>query len=246
MCSVIHFEWHAEQLDEALGILRGPTVVHFTIFAELRLREVVVTVYTHRLQGVRTKLEDSGAVDMALRRSEERLHVGHHRLKILTLVEEHAVPVGDLILPVLLPLAQSRLLEQAVCLNDDLRSSGLEAYPPLDTDDRVTHIAVAADGIACTDLLNLLNGFHLVIEMLAIDSLDLTFLESDTQLCLRLLRRDMFQISALRQTLGRIEKFTATDTRAPDTYIVTVFEFREVGSSLSRVSVMISIFGAMT
>ena len=166
---------------------------------------------------------------MALRRSEERLHIGHHRLKILTLVEEHAVPVGDLVLPVLLPLAQSRLFEQAVCLNDDLRSSGLEAYPSLDTDDRVTHIAVAADGIACTDLLNLLNGFHLVIEMLAIDSLDLTFLESDTQLRLRLFCCDMFQISALRQTLGRIEKFTAADTRAPDTYIVTIFEFREVG-----------------
>ena len=52
--AVVNFQRCRHYLDKAFSVVRGPTVVHFTIFAELRLREIVVTVYTHRLQGVRT------------------------------------------------------------------------------------------------------------------------------------------------------------------------------------------------
>ena len=53
------------------------------------------------------------------------IHI-YHWLQVLALVEEHSVPVAYLILPVLLPLAQSALLQQAVSLDDELRSCSLE------------------------------------------------------------------------------------------------------------------------
>src|SRR3712207_8599275 len=49
----------------------------------------------------------------------EGLHVGHDGFQILALVEEHTVPVGHLVLPVLLPLREGRLLEEPVGLDDE-------------------------------------------------------------------------------------------------------------------------------
>ena len=40
-------------------------------------------------------------------------------------------------------LANGALLQQAVSLDDELRSCSLESYTSLDTDDGVTHVAVA-------------------------------------------------------------------------------------------------------
>ena len=66
-------------------------------------------------------------------------------------------------------------------LDDQLRSSGLKTYTSLDADDRVAYVRIAADGIAGTNLLDLLDGLDLVIEVLTIDSDNLTFLELDLQ-----------------------------------------------------------------
>ena len=66
-------------------------------------------------------------------------------------------------------------------LDDQLRSSGLKAYTSFDTDDRVAYVCVAADGIAGSNLLNLLDGLDLVVEVLTVDSDNFTFLELDLQ-----------------------------------------------------------------
>ena len=143
-------------------------------------------------------------------------------------MEEHSVPVAYLILPILLPLAQCALLQQAVSLNDELRSRSLESYTPLDTDDGVTHVAVATDSVRCTNLLNLLDGSHLVIKLLAVDSYNLTLLEGNLQLSLFFLGSNVLQISLLRKTLGWVENLTTADTGSPDTYVIRILQLGEV------------------
>ena len=114
-------------------------------------------------------------------------------------MQEHAVPVGHLVLPVLLPLRQRRLLQQTVCLDNELRSSSLEAYTALDADDGIAHVGVAADGVAGTNLLNLLDGFDAVVELLAVDTDDLTLFELNLQQLFLLLGSDVLQVGLLRQ-----------------------------------------------
>ena len=62
-------------------------------------------------------------------------------------MQEHAIPVGYLVFPVLLPLAQRVLFEQAVCLDDELRSCCLKTYTALDADDGVAYVAVATNAV---------------------------------------------------------------------------------------------------
>ena len=111
MHAVVYTQWSRANLDEALSLVGSPTGLSLAIFAELRLCEVVVRVYTNSLETIRTELEDGSTCDVALRRSQHSLDVWHDRLKILTLVEEHTIPVGNLILPILLPLAKCALLQ---------------------------------------------------------------------------------------------------------------------------------------
>lgn len=127
-------------------------------------------------------------------------------------MEEHSVPVAYLILPILLPLAQCALLQQAVSLDDELRSCSLESYTTLDADDGVTHVAVSTDGVRSANLLNLLDGSHLIIKLLSVDSYDFTLLEGNLQLCLFFLGSNVLQVSLLWKTLGWVENLTTADT----------------------------------
>ena len=143
-------------------------------------------------------------------------------------MEEHSVPVAYLILPILLPLAQCALLQQAVSLDDELRSCSLESYTTLDTDDGVTHVAVATDSVRSTNLLNLLDGCNLIIKLLAVDSYNLTLLEGNLQLSLFFLGSNVLQISLLWETLGWVENLTTADTGSPDTYVIRILQLGEV------------------
>ena len=143
-------------------------------------------------------------------------------------MEEHSVPVAYLVLPILLPLAQCALLQQAVSLDDELRSCSLESYTTLDTDDGITHVAVATDGVRSTNLLNLLDGSNLVIKLLAVDRHDLTLLEGNLQFSLFFLGSNVLQISLLRETLGWVENLTTADTGSPDTYVIRILQLGEV------------------
>ena len=143
-------------------------------------------------------------------------------------MEEHSVPVAYLILPVLLPLAQSALLQQAVSFDDELRSCSLESYTTLDADDGVTHVAVATDGVRSTNLLNLLDGSNLIIKLLAVDSHNLTLLEGNLQFSLFFLGSNVLQISLLWKTLGWVENLTTADTGSPDTYVIRILQLGEV------------------
>ena len=105
-------------------------------------------------------------------------------------------------------------------LDNQFRSGGLETYTTLDADNRVAYVSVTANGIAGTNLLNLLDSLNLIVELFTIDGNNLTLVESDFQQALILLGSDMLQISLFRQTLCGVEELTTTDAGAPDAYIV--------------------------
>ena len=106
MNAIIYAEWGRRYLDETLGLVGSPARLRLAVFAELRLGQVVGAVDTYGLETEGTELQDSGTGNVTLAAGEHSLDIGHHGLQVLTLVEEHAVPVGHLVFPVLLPLRE--------------------------------------------------------------------------------------------------------------------------------------------
>ena len=114
-------------------------------------------------------------------------------------------------------------------LDDEFRGSSLKAHTALNADDGVAHIAVTANGIAGSYLLDFLNGLHLVVERLSVDGHNLTLFEGNLQQRLLLLGSDMLQIGILGKSLRGVEQFAATDAGAPDSYVVRILQLGEVG-----------------
>ena len=152
-------------------------------------------------------------------------------------MQEHAIPVGYLVLPVLLPLAQRVLLEQTVSLDDELRSRSLKTYTALDANDGVAYVAVATNAVGCANLLYLLDGSHLVVKLLAVDGYYLALLERNLQFRL-VLTCHVLQISLFGQSLGGVEYLAAADAGAPDTYVVRILQLGEVGKESVLVEVV--------
>ena len=84
-------------------------------------------------------------------------------------MEEHSIPVADLILPILLPLGEGIFLKEAVGTDDKHRSSSLKAYSSLDADDCIADMTVASDTVGGSYFLYCLYGFYLVLVCNAID-----------------------------------------------------------------------------
>ena len=114
-------------------------------------------------------------------------------------------------------------------LDDKLWSCCLEADTTLDANDGIADIAVTANGIAGTNLFDLLDSLDLIVEVLAIDSIDFSFLKCNLQSLGWLLGCDMLEVSFLRQTLCRVEKLATTDGCSPKSYIIRILKFGEVG-----------------
>ena len=55
MNTVVDAERSAGNLDESLGFISGPSRLRLTIFSQLRLRQVVIRVYTYGFESVRTE-----------------------------------------------------------------------------------------------------------------------------------------------------------------------------------------------
>ena len=66
MHAVVDAQRGRRNLDEALGIVGSPAVLHLAILAKLALCVVVGRVDTNGLERVGTELQDGGAVDVAL------------------------------------------------------------------------------------------------------------------------------------------------------------------------------------
>ena len=143
-------------------------------------------------------------------------------------MEEHAIPVGHLLLPVLLPLAQRVFLQQSVGLDDELGGGCLKAHTTLDADDGVAHVEVAAYGVGGAYLLNLLDGGNLVVKLLAVDGGYLALLKGNLQFAL-VGAGHVLEESLFGQALRRVEQLAAADAGSPYTHVVRVLELGEVG-----------------
>ena len=134
-------------------------------------------------------------------------------------MQEHTIPVGYLVFPVLLPFAQCVFFKELVCGNDEHRGGCLEAYTAFNAYDGVTHVHIAAYAVCCTNLLNLLNSFYGVLYALAVHSLQLPLFECEVKLLLTALF-NLFQVCTLGQALLRIEYLATADACAPYTHVV--------------------------
>lgn len=108
------------------------------------------------------------------------------------------------------------------------RSGSLKTYTALYADDSVANVAVAANAVSSTYLLNLLYGLNLVVVFLTVDGNYFSLLELYAQLAL-VVACNMLQVSLLGQSFCRVENLATADARAPDANIVRVFKFGEVG-----------------
>ena len=143
-------------------------------------------------------------------------------------MEEHAIPVGHLVFPVLLPFAQRVFLQEAMSPYDKHRGSSLEAHASPDAYDGVTHVHVTPNGIGSTYLLHFLDGFDGVIILHIVHSLQLTLLECQAKL-LRPRLSGMLQVSTLWQSLCRVQYLTTTDRGAPDSHVIRILQLGKVG-----------------
>ena len=108
------------------------------------------------------------------------------------------------------------------------RSGSLETDPSLDADDRIAHVHITADTVSGPDLLDLLDSGDLILEHLTIHGMNLTVLELDAQLLAAGLLH-LFQISALGQSLRGIKNLATADRGSPKTYVIGIFQLREIG-----------------
>ena len=143
-------------------------------------------------------------------------------------MQEHAVPVGDLLFPVDLPFGLGVFLEHPVRGDDEHRGGGLEAYAALDADDRVADVHVAADAVFRPDGLHGADGLDLVRVGRAVDRRQLALLEGEFESLLAL-GRDLARIGLLGQRLLRAERLLAADRSAPEPLVDRVFHLLEVG-----------------
>ena len=164
---------------EPFHIVGAPCLVYLAVFAEVGLHKVERRIDAHEGVGQRAQGELDSSGDVALRGFQICLHLAHYRLQILALVEEHAVPIADLVLPVLLPLGEGVLFEHLVRRDDEYRAGSLEAHAALDADYGVADVHVAAYAVASADGFDLAYGFDGIVEVLAVYGLELAFLESE-------------------------------------------------------------------
>ena len=107
-----------------------------------------------------------------------------------------------------------------MCLDNQFGSCSLETYAPLDADNGIAYVGIAANGVRGTNLLNLLDGLDLVIEVLAVNTDYLTLLELDFQQSFLFLGCHVLQIGLLGQTLCGVEQLATADTGTPNTYVI--------------------------
>ena len=242
MDTVVNTKWGRANLNEALCLVGSPTCLSFSILAKLALGQVIGRVDTYSLESIRTELKYCCTCYVALAAGEHCLDIWHYWLQILALVQEHSVPVGYLVLPVLLPLRECRLLKKSVCLDNQLRSCCLETYATLDADDGVAHVGIATDSVRCTNFLDLLDGLNLIVELLVVNSYYLTLVESNLQCSLLLRSGNVLKVSLLGQTLCWVEQLTAADRCTPDTYVVRVLKLGEVSKETMLVQIVNLLF----
>lgn len=162
----------------------------------------------------RTQFENRRAVHIALALFQHRFNVSRiTRFEILAFVQEHAVPIGHLIFPILLPLAQCILFRNG----EPMISIGaaFEIYAPFNADDCIAPRACLArcrkPGLSLP-LSESLEWDHRIFRR---SRLSVHLFEGEAQLFATLFLH-VLQIEALSsQSLRRVENFSSADGCSP-------------------------------
>src|SRR5690606_31654913 len=136
---------HAEQLDEALGLLHAP-VGRLGVGRALGVEDVRRTD-RHRVHAATAGLEDHLAVDLRLRRSQEGFQVGLERVVVEAFVHQLHPLARHFRLETVLLLGQHRLFQRAVRGQQRGQAGGLEHDAALQADHGVAGVHAAADAV---------------------------------------------------------------------------------------------------
>ena len=68
-----------------------------------------------------------------------------------------------------------------MCGNDEHRCCCLETNTALDTNNRIAHVTVTANGVSSSDFFDSLNGSNLIIVVLAVDRNDFALLKANLE-----------------------------------------------------------------
>ena len=96
---------------------------------------------------------------------------------------------------------------------------------------------VATDTVCRTNLFYLLDGFDGGVECLVVHGFQLTFFKSEAQL-LAALFGAVLQIGAFGQPLRGIQNLATANGSAPQTYVIGIFQFGEVGGKAVFVQII--------
>ena len=216
-----------QHFNESFGILGRPCLLHLAVFAQLVLYKVVGSIRPYHAETIRAQFNTHRAVHVPLGRFQHGFDVPHYGFEILAFVQEHSIPVGNLVFPILLPLAKGELFQEPVGTDYHHRGSRFKAYTPLDAYDGIADVHVATDTVRGADFLDLLYGCYLVAEFLSVHGGYFAFFKTDIQ-AFAAVFSNLLQIRALRQSLCRIQNLAAANGSSPDAHIIRIFQFREV------------------
>ena len=151
------------------------------------------------------------SVHIALARLKHCLDIAHHRLHVLTLVEEHTIPVSHLVFPVLLPFREGEFLQELVRRNDKHWCCCLKSYTTFDTDDGIAHVHITTYAVWCSNLFYGLNSLHAILVGSAVDAYQLAILELEYYILFTFFG-NLLEVCSLRESLFAIKDLTAADT----------------------------------
>ena len=143
-------------------------------------------------------------------------------------MEEHSVPVAELVFPVLLPFGEGVFLQHFVCCDDEHGCGCFESYASFDADDCVTDVHVATDGVWAGELFDASYCVYGVCEALSVDGDELSFFEVDGE-ATRFGGGHLCGVCFFGEGLFAVECFFASDACTPETFVDGVFHFLEVG-----------------
>ena len=109
---------------------------------------------------------------------QEGFDIPHDWFEELAFVEQHAVPVGQLFFPVLLPFGEGMFFEEVVGFQDDEGRGCFETDPTFDTNDRIPYVDIAADGERGGDFLEAADGIGRFCKQVSIQAQEFPFFEA--------------------------------------------------------------------
>ena len=136
-----------------------------------------------QFEAIRVELDEYCSGDVLLGVFQKGFDIAHHRVEVLALVQQHAIPVGQLLFPVLLPFGEHVFFQQVVGFDNNERRRRLEAHPPFDADDGVAHMGVAADGKGPGQFLEGLYGLGGMGEGFPVQAGEFALFKPEAHLC---------------------------------------------------------------